>query len=42
MLPVFSLTTTDKEFFTTNGWLLTEPLSAQDVDKIQESVSAIH
>jgi ectoine hydroxylase-related dioxygenase (phytanoyl-CoA dioxygenase family) len=42
MPPVFSLTTTDKEFFTTNGWFLTEPLSAQDVDKIQESVSAIH
>ena len=39
---VFSLTATDKEFFSTNGWLLTEPLSTEDAHRIQEWVGAIH
>lgn len=37
-----SLTSKDKEFFSLNGWLLTEPLSNEAVSNVQDWVSTIH
>lgn len=38
----FPLTAADIDFFTENGWLLTEPLTPQDAVEVQQWVAEIH